>query len=305
MSEKVLINDVGPRDGLQNQAKTLTPEERLQMIRALAGTGLREIEVGSFVHPKAVPAMANTDQVIAALPNTQNVAFNALIPNRKGYDLAQQTGIKTLNLVTAASNTMNEKNIGMNNAEVMAVCQEVIQQAKKDNVKTMAYIAVSWECPFEGATDPQVVEDTAADLFKAGADRVVIADTIGAADPAGVESLMTRLDKEFTLDNIGAHFHDTRGMGLANVLAAYKVGTRKFDASIGGLGGCPFAPGATGNVATEDVALMFAKMGIETGINLEKLIKAVDVTKELTGSCNGGHSYRWMALQLEKGKPLH
>jgi len=200
---------------------------------------------------------------------------------------------------------MNEKNIGMNNAEVMKVCQDVIQQAKKDKIETMAYIATSWECPFEGPADAQVVEETAADLFAAGADRVVIADTIGAADPGGVASLMTRLDKEFTLDNISAHFHDTRGMGLANVLAAYNVGVRKFDASIGGLGGCPFAPGATGNVATEDVALMFAKMGVKTGIDLEKLIKAVDITKELTGSCNGGHSYRWMALQLEKGKALH
>jgi len=305
MSEQVSINDVGPRDGLQNQKKILSPEERLQLIQALANTGLSEIEVGSFVHPKAVPAMAGTDTVIAGLPATDGVVFNALIPNRKGYDLAKATGIKTLNLVTAASNTMNEKNIGMNNAEVMAVCREVIQQAKQDGIQTMAYIATSWECPFEGAMDAEVVEQTAADLFAAGADRVVIADTIGAADPAGVSSLFERLGKAFTLQALSAHFHDTRGMGLANVLAALQVGVRKFDASIGGLGGCPFAPGATGNVATEDVALMLAKMGMQTGIDLAKLIDAVEVAKKLTGSCNGGHAYNWMSLQLEKGRPLH
>lgn len=304
MNVDVLINDVGPRDGLQNQAKILTAEERLQLIEALSKTGLQEIEVGAFVHPKAVPAMAGTDVVIDGLP-TNDITYNALIPNRKGYELALKTGIKTMNLVTAASNTMNEKNIGMNNAEVMAVCQDVMQQAKKDGIRVMAYIATCWECPFEGMIDPAVVEQTAADLFSAGADRVVIADTIGAANPGDVASLFTRLKDKFGLEKISAHFHDTRGMGLANTFAAYEVGVRMFDASIGGLGGCPFAPGATGNVATEDVALMFAKMGVSTGVDLDQLIKAVDLTKELTGNCNGGHSYRWMALQLEKGKSLN
>ncbi len=304
MTVDVLINDVGPRDGLQNQAKILTPEERLQLIHALSKTGLQEIEVGSFVHPKAVPAMAGTDAVIAGLPSN-SITYNALIPNKKGYELASATGIKTLNLVTAASNTMNEKNIGMNNAEVMAVCQDVMQQAAKDDIRVMAYIATCWECPFEGMMDPEVVEQTAADLFAAGADRVVIADTIGAANPGDVASLFARLRDKFGLEKISAHFHDTRGMGLANTYAAYEVGVRMFDASIGGLGGCPFAPGATGNVATEDVALMFAQMGVSTGIDLDELINAVELTKELTGNCDGGHSYRWMALQLEKGKSLN
>ena len=193
----------------------------------------------------------------------------------------------------------------MNNAEVMAVCQDVIQQAAKDDIRVMTYIATCWECPFEGMMDPEVVLQTTADLFVAGADRVVIADTIGAANPGDVSSLFTRLKDKFGLEKISAHFHDTRGMGLANTFAAYQAGVRMFDASIGGLGGCPFAPGATGNVATEDVALMFAKMGVSTGVDLDELINAVELTKELTGNCHGGHSYRWMALQLEKGKSLN
>jgi len=295
----VLINDVGLRDGLQNQAKVLTPEQRLTLIAALVDAGLKAIEVGAFVSPKSVPCMAFTDVVIAGLP-VADVNYSALIPNRKGYDLARESGINTVNLVVAASNTMNEKNISMTTSQVMAVSGEVIEQACKDQLVVQAYIATAWECPFEGIVEESLVIAMAGQLLAAGAASIVLADTIGAANPAGVKSLMEQLVAEYGSDKFSGHFHDTRGMGVANVYAALEVGIRKFDASIGGLGGCPFAPGATGNVATEDVVLMLEQMGFDTGIDLEKLLRAIDLTTELTGSCQGGHSVSWLRTQTEK-----
>ncbi len=300
MAEKVTINDVGPRDGLQNQSKILTPPQRLQLVHKLLDAGLTHIEVGAFVSPKAVPAMAGTDVVAAGLPQG-DFAFSALIPNRKGYELATAAGIRNVGLVIAASNTMNERNINMDNARALAVCEEVLSQARKDGVKAQVYVATAWECPFEGLIDAAVVADLSEKLLAAGATEVVLADTIGAAAPAQVKSLLTPLVAALGAQNLSCHFHDTRGMGVADVFAALECGIRKFDASIGGLGGCPFAPGATGNVATEDVVLMLSQMGFETGINLAALVAAVDFAAELTGNCDGGNSSRWLRKQIEKG----
>jgi hydroxymethylglutaryl-CoA lyase len=300
MAERVIINDVGPRDGLQNQARHLLPTERLQIIEALLVAGVPAIEVGSFVSPKAVPAMAGAAEVVAGLP-AGKANYSALIPNRKGYDLATATGIKTVEIVVAATQTMNEKNINSSTEKAMAGCEDIINAAKIDRVKTLSCIATAWECPFEGRVDEETVLGLARDMFDYGADEVVLADTIGAANPASVRSLTQRAADEFGAGRISCHFHDTRGMGVANVAAALASGIRKFDASIGGLGGCPFAPGATGNVATEDVVLMLHQMGFETGINLGKLVAAVDLTAELTGNCDGGHSIKWLRRQIEKG----
>ncbi len=299
-AERIIINDVGPRDGLQNQDKILTPAERLRLINALADAGLESIEVGAFVSPKAVPAMAGTDEIVRGL-KASGVNYSALIPNRKGYDLAVAVGVKTVGLVIAASNTMNEKNINMTTERALAVCEEVIAQGAKDGVNTLAYIATSWECPFEGLTDEAVVIDLCGKLLAAGATEVVLADTIGAASPAQVKSLMTKLVAKFGAAKLSCHFHDTRAMGVANVFAAVECGIRKFDSSVGGLGGCPFAPGATGNVATEDVVVMLNQMGYDTGIDLAKLVAAADLAAELTGNCDGGHSTRWIRRQIEKG----
>jgi hydroxymethylglutaryl-CoA lyase len=303
MSERVVINDVGPRDGLQNQARHLLPTERLQIIEALLAAGLPAIEVGSFVSPKAVPAMAGAAEVVAGLPPGK-ANYSALIPNRKGYDLATATGIKTVEIVVAATQTMNEKNINSSTEKAMAGCEEIINAAKVDGVKTLSCVATAWECPFEGRVDEETVLGLARDMFDYGADEVVLADTIGAANPASVRSLSQRAADEFGADRISCHFHDTRGMGVANVAAALESGIRKFDASIGGLGGCPFAPGATGNVATEDVVLMLHQMGFETGIDLVLLVAAVDLVAALTGNCEGGHSIRWLRRQIEKGSVI-
>lgn len=299
MSEKIIINEVGPRDGLQNQPKVLSAEERLRLIASLVDAGVGSIEVGSFVSPKAVPAMAGTDKVVAGLPEA-DVDYSALIPNRKGYDFAKAAGVTSMALVIAASQTMNEKNIRMTTDEALAVCVDVIAQGKQDGMDVPAYVATAWECPFEGLVDQDVVIRLVGQLFDAGATKVVLADTIGAANPAQVKDLMSKLAAKYGADRLSCHFHDTRAMGLANVYAAIEAGIREFDASIGGLGGCPFAPGASGNVATEDVALMVSKMGYETGIDIEKLVAAGDLAAELTGNCPGGKSLRWLKRQIEK-----
>lgn len=301
MATKVIINDVGPRDGLQNQSKVLTPTERLQLINALVDAGLPAIEIGSFVSPKAVPAMAGTEQIAAGL-TVSDTYFSALVANRKGYDLAKSAGVKTVNFPIAASNTMNEKNIRKNNAEAIALTVEIITQGKVDGIDTIPYIATAWECPFEGLMDESVVIDITDQFFAAGAKTVIMADTIGAANPAQVKSLFTKLITEFGAENLGAHFHDTRGFGVADAYTALEAGIRNFDASIGGLGGCPFAPGATGNIATEDIVVLFEQMGFDTGIDLNKLIAASDLATALTGNCDGGHSLKWLKRQQEKGE---
>jgi hydroxymethylglutaryl-CoA lyase len=284
---------------LQNQAKTLTPAERLQLINALVAANIPAVEVGSFVSPRAVPAMAGTDEIAALLPQGDTL-FSALVANQRGYEQAQAAGIRTVNIPIAASNTMNEKNIRKNNQQAIALTVDIIAQGKRDGIATIPYVATAWECPFEGIVDQAVVIDMTGQFFSAGASTVVMADTIGAATPAQVKSLFGRLVTEFGADKLGAHFHDTRGFGVADAYAALEAGIRKFDASIGGLGGCPFAPGATGNVATEDIVLLFEKMGFDTGIDFGKLIAAVDLAKALTGNCDGGHALKWLQRQQEK-----
>ncbi|MEP5763716.1 MAG: hydroxymethylglutaryl-CoA lyase [Halieaceae bacterium] len=300
MTERVIVNDVGPRDGLQNQARQLAPSERLRLIESLLAAGLPAIEVGSFVSPRAVPAMAGAAEVVAGLPSGQ-ANYSALIPNRKGYDLATAAGVNTVELVVASTETMNQKNINTGTEQAMANAADIVDAASSDGVTTLACVATAWECPFEGRVEQDIVLGMAGQMFSYGADEVVLADTIGAADPGAVRSLTQAAADEFGADRISCHFHDTRGMGVANVAAALESGIRKFDASIGGLGGCPFAPGATGNVATEDVVLMLTQMGFATGIDLRKLVDAVDLAIELTGNCDGGNSINWLRRQIEKG----
>jgi hydroxymethylglutaryl-CoA lyase len=300
MTERVVVNDVGPRDGLQNQTTVLTPKQRLRLIQALLDAGVSHIEVGSFVSPKAVPAMAGTDEVVAGLPAAR-ASYSVLIPNRRGYDLASAAGAKRAALVVAATDTMNEKNIRMRTEQAMANIEGIVAAARGDGIETVCYLATAWECPFEGPVDESDALALLEQMFAMGVDEVVIADTIGAAAPSAVRSFTDKAIRRFGADSLCCHFHDTRGMGVANVAAALESGIRRFDASIGGLGGCPFAPGASGNVATEDVVLMLHQMGYDTGIDLGKLVAAVDLAVELTGNCDGGNSINWLRRQVEKG----
>ena len=295
MPEKIVITDVGPRDGLQNQPKVLTIEQRIALISAIAAAGVPQIEVGSFVSPKAVPAMAGTDQVLLQL-EAANFATptTALIPNMKGYKLAQAAGAKTVTMVLYASAAMARKNAAMSMAGVEQITLDILKLAAEDGIQVIAIIAVAFACPVDGPTDPSIVELIATKFINAGVDQLVLADTIGAAHPQQVRELTAALVKNHGVAKLGCHFHDTRAMGLANIYAAVESGIRRFDSSIAGLGGCPFAPGASGNVATDDVAMMLQQMGFDTGIDLSMLMQASDLAQALTGAVAGGRSKAWL-----------
>lgn len=304
MVTQVTINEVGPRDGLQSHGKTLTVDERLNMFRCLADSGIRHFEAGSFVSPKAVPQMAGTDEVVKRLRGRSELDLSVLVPNMKGYELAREAGARKVNLVLSSTETMNQKNIRKSLDETVATCEDVINRAIKDNLEAQVYVAVAFECPFEGLVDPSVVVSLAEKVLDAGATKIIIADTIGGANPTQVKNLLKMISPVLDSRALACHFHDTRGMALANILAALDQGVLEFDASVGGLGGCPFSPGATGNVATEDVVLMLNSMGMTTGIDLQKLCTAVLEVSRLTGVQLGGHSWRWLEKQFLSSENL-
>jgi hydroxymethylglutaryl-CoA lyase len=296
----VVVNDVGPRDGLQSQSKILAPGDRVRLVRALLNAGLRHVEVGAFVSPRAVPAMAGADEVLRGLEDAAGATLTVLVPNVKGYRLAVAAGATSVCMVLYGSDGMARSNVRMSRQEAESAAAEIIGRAAEDGVRVTATIAVAFECPFDGPVDPGLVRDIAARFLERGADEVCIADTIGAADPGQVSALIRGLVDAHGHERLGCHFHDTRAMGLANVYAALEAGVRSFDSSIGGLGGCPFAPGASGNVATEDVVMMVQQMGFETGIDLGRLMQAADLARELTGTAPGGRASPWLRRQLQK-----
>lgn len=300
MREEVVITDVGPRDGLQNQSRVLTVDQRTALIESLYAAGVSQVEVGSFVSPKLVPAMANTDAVVAKINALPGRKATTLILNRRGYEMARDAGSHSVTMVLYGSEGMARKNANLGMEDAEAITLEIMQQAASDGIEVIATIAVAFECPFDGATDPTAVERIAAKFVDAGAARAVLADTIGAANPRQVAQLTERLLASLPAEKIGCHFHDTRALGLANVYAALESGVRFFDASIAGLGGCPFAPGASGNVATEDAVMLIEQLGFDSGINMQRLLEASDLAQALTGSAPGGRAKVWLRRQIEK-----
>ena len=304
MNTRAVINEVGPRDGLQSQSRILSVEERLRLIGSLEEAGIRRIEVGSFSSPKAVPAMAGTDRLLKLLDGdgqparTPPTTYTSMVPNLKGYRFARQAGAASVTAIAYASETMARRNVRMTLAETDRAADDILRLARDDGVEAIVIIAVAFGCPFEGAVDPGFVGEITARYLEAGVARLVLADTIGAADPAQVGQLAGVLVEEHGAARLGCHFHDTRAMGLANVYAALQAGIRWFDSSIGGLGGCPFAPGASGNVATEDVVMMLHQMGFETGIDLPRLLAASDLATRLTGTAPGGRAREWLRGRL-------
>ncbi|MFK7913483.1 MAG: hydroxymethylglutaryl-CoA lyase [Pseudomonadales bacterium] len=297
--EQVIINDVGPRDGLQNDPANVSPADRAGLINQLVGAGVPAIEIASFVSPKAVPKMAGADEVVRNL-DLARADFSALIPNLKGYEMARSAGVRSMAVVLSATDTMNLKNINMDLQTTLAVCTEVVQQARKDGLNPRAYVSVAVECPYEGAVPDARVESLAQAMFDAGANEVIVADTIGAANPAQVKALFNRMVSAFGSERLSAHFHDTRALALANAWQALECGIRKFDASIGGLGGCPFAPGAAGNLATEDLVSLLHQAGFATGIDQNKLLEVVANLRQLVGHDLGGRSLPWQLNQRDQ-----
>ncbi len=297
--ERIQVQDVGPRDGLQNQPRVLPVDQRLRLIRALIRAGLKHIQVGAFVSPRHVPAMAGAADIVQALKDDEG-EFSVLIPNLKGYELARDAGATMVEMVLYGSQGMAEANARMSREQADQQAREILEMAREDEIGVVSTISVAFECPFDGPVSPAVIDEMAGWLLDEGSGLVVIADTIGAADPVRVRNMMRGLVENHGAARLGCHFHDTRAMGLANVYAAIESGIRRFDASIGGVGGCPFAPGASGNVATEDVVMMCEQMGFETGIDMRRLMEASALVKSLTGNAPGGRAAPWLEHQLAK-----
>jgi hydroxymethylglutaryl-CoA lyase len=246
--------------------------------------------------------MAGADEVLSGLRDrvADNTVLTVLIPNQRGYELATAAGARSVCMVLYGSEGMAQANARMSRDQAEEATARILEQAQIDGVRVTATIAVAFECPFDGPVDPRLTAEIAARFIALGADELCIADTIGAANPQQVRDLTRLLVDRHGAEKLGCHFHDTRALGLANVFAALESGIRKFDASIGGLGGCPFAPGASGNVATEDVVMMLQQMGYETGIDLDALVRAAELAQQLTGTAPGGRSSPWLKRHLEK-----
>ncbi len=277
--QKVTIVEMGLRDGLQNEKVTLSTSTRLELLEKLVSSGLRRIEIGAFVSPKWVPQMAGSNELTRAALKLQKenkipkqIGLSVLVPNEIGMTMALETGIREIAIFAAASESFSKKNINCSIDESFARFEPVIAMAKKKKIKIRGYLSTCFGCPFEGKVSEEKVVKLAKRLLALGCYEISIGDTIGVATPGQVQSLFKKLKKVVPVKKLAAHFHDTRGQALANIVTAFNSGVRIFDSSVGGLGGCPYAPGAAGNVSTEDVVYMFLGMGIETGIKLDQLV---------------------------------
>jgi hydroxymethylglutaryl-CoA lyase len=275
----VSVREVGPRDGLQNEAPVPT-EAKVRLLDALSATGVRRIEAVSFVHPRAIPQMGDADQVWAAAQKSPGVLYSALVPNSRGAQRALAAGFTGIEVVVSASDTHNRKNLNRSTAESLDDIAALIADVRAAGAMTEVIVATSFGCPYEGDVDPRRVAGIVERVVADGADRVAFGDTTGMATPRRVTELLYAVRRDVP---ILLHFHNTRGTGLANILTAVELGIVEFDASVGGLGGCPYAPGASGNVATEEVVHMLHDMGIDTGIDLDKLVEAAELAERIVG----------------------
>ena len=285
----VHIKEVGPRDGIQNTDAVLSVSERFELIRSLEKSGIQSIEIGSFVSPKAVPSMAGTDELFNQLSNKTN--YSVLVPNFKGFTLAQENNVQEICLVLCVTDSMNKKNINKTVEESTKEFAEIIKKSKKNDIRTKCYISVAFYCPYEGKVDSGYVADLTNKVISYGVDEIVIADTIGQANPLEVRELFKKLTKSNDTDLFSAHFHDTKALGLSNVFASLEEGISKFDSCIGGLGGCPFVPGSTGNLATEDLVGMMEMMNIGTGIDIDNLLQSRELASRMTSLDLVGRMY--------------
>jgi hydroxymethylglutaryl-CoA lyase len=275
--DSVKIVEVGPRDGLQNEKVILSTEVKIDYITALADAGLRVIEAGAFVSPKWVPQMADTSEVYRNIPKDPGVEYPVLVPNMKGLDRAIEAGVKSIAIFTAASETFNKRNINMSIEESFENYAPVAVRARAEGIRVRGYVSTAFGCPYEGDVPPEKVLEVSARLLDLGCYEVSVGDTIGVGTPMQVQGVIGVLLQVIPRSKLAMHFHDTRGTALANTLAALEMGIATFDTSAGGLGGCPYAPGASGNMATEDLVYMLDSMAIETGVDLNRLVGASSI----------------------------
>ena len=275
MADRVRIYEVGPRDGLQNEARPIALADKVAFIERLVAAGLREIEATSFVSPRSVPQLADADELVPRLPDAPGVRYPVLVPNERGMDRAVAAGATALAVFTAATDAFTERNIGMTVAASLEAFRPVLARAGGLGWWRRAYVSTAFGCPYTGAVDPEAAVAVAVRLLELGAEEVCFGDTIGVGVPAGVRSLLGAARAAgIPLEQTAFHFHDTRGTALANVAAALEEGVRTFDSATGGTGGCPYAPGAAGNLATEDLVYLLDATGIEHGVSLEGVLDA-------------------------------
>ena len=280
---EVTIYEVGPRDGLQNESRLIPTDDKIAFIDALSNTGLRAIEITSFVNPKWIPQLADATEVSKRITRRPNVVYSALVPNRQGLDSAMAVGMKEIAVFMSASETHNKKNVNKTIAATLEAFRETVPIALAAGLRVRAYVSTVYGCPYEGAVDPERSVELCRALRALGCYQVSLGDTIGVANPRQVRDVLARVLAEIPLPEIAVHFHDTRGTALANILVSLEMGITTVDSALGGLGGCPYAPGASGNVATEDVVYMLEGMGVRTGIDVDKLMEASRLASTLVG----------------------
>lgn len=277
LPKKVRIVEVGPRDGLQNEKSIVSLDDKVTFIKMLAEAGLHEIEATSFVRAEKIPQMSDGGELNARLqmiPELKNTRLISLVPNMKGMEGALKAGVKDIAVFTATSNTFNQKNINASIDESLVRIEEVMKVANANNIRTRGYISTVFGCPYEGKTSLEELKRVAHRLQEMGVYEISLGDTIGIANPKQVTEVIDFISKDFKKDFFSMHFHDTRGMAVANILTSLEMGMVSFDSSAAGLGGCPYAVGSSGNVATEDLLFLFHSMGIETGVDMKKLSEA-------------------------------
>jgi hydroxymethylglutaryl-CoA lyase len=283
-ADHVRIYEVGPRDGLQNEARPIPLATKLRYLELLADAGLREIEATSFVAPRAIPQLADADELMTVLPRRADVRYPVLVPNLRGLARAEAVGVDAIAVFTAASDAFTTENIGMTVDQSLEAFAPVLARAAELGWWRRGYVSTAFGCPYSGTVDPARAVDVAQRLLELGVDEVCFGDTIGVAVPPQVRDLTARaVDAGIALERIAYHFHDTRGTALANVAAAMSVGIRTFDASTGGTGGCPYAPGAAGNLATEDLVYLLDRIGLEHGVSLDAVLEAARFIADALG----------------------
>lgn len=295
--DRVSIYEVSPRDGLQNEAVMVPREGKRRLVEALVSAGLRRIEITSFVSPKWVPQLSDAEELARELlaarsPLRADTTFSALCPNAKGLERALDVGLPEIAVFLSASETHNRKNVNKSVADTLAVFSEIVPPARKAGLRVRAYISTVWGCPYEGDVDPRATLSIARKLIELGCYQISLSDTIGIGNPKQTRDIVKLALAEMPAEQIALHMHDTRGTALANILVALDLGVRNFDSSVGGVGGCPYAPGAAGNVATEDLVFMFHGMGVDTGVDLDKLIEAGNVAEQVIGHPLPGKVHR-------------
>jgi len=283
MSDRVEIVEVGPRDGLQNESVSIPTTIKAELIRRLAAAGLRRIEATSFVHPKWIPQLSDAVELVQMLDFTAGIRFSALVPNMRGLERALQTPIREVAVFMSASEAHNRSNINKSIDDTFPVLAEVVREAKKHGLSVRGYVSTAFGCPFEGTVPMDNVMLVVGRLVEMGVDEISVGDTIGVATPNVVRERFRQLRRAFPDIPLAGHFHDTYGMAAANVVAAMEEGIRIFDSSVGGLGGCPYAPGASGNLATEDLVYLLDGMGVETGVDLDRLVETSQFIQQHLG----------------------